>query len=197
VFLLRRPSDEFIRQTIDEASLGELTYSHAGLTQRGQSPDGFARKGCQAVVGHGQADFESAKAAINDLAMLNFGWFSVVGKPTSIEPQQQISTLVKVAGLFSLQVARIIYVDDTEDRYGFGYGTLAGYPLSGEERFTVSWNRETDEVTYEIDSFSRPVSVLMRLGLPVVALNRWRFYRGSINAMRQAISTAKSSAVNV
>jgi hypothetical protein len=50
-----------------------------------------------------------------------------------------------------LNAARIVYVVDEDGpicRYGFAYGTLAEHAESGEERFTVQWDRSEDNVWY-------------------------------------------------
>lgn len=52
-------------------------------------------------------------------------------------------------GFYTLNACRSFYVVDEEgpmERFGFAYGTLAQQAESGEERFTVEWNREDDSV---------------------------------------------------
>jgi uncharacterized protein (UPF0548 family) len=194
MFFLRRPNEETLTRVLLEAQKAELTYVPVGLTSpsiseaEGKCPRGFARHKCNAIIGHGQSTFEIAKTAIEELQMLNFGWFTVSHRPACIEPGEHVQTLVRMGGLYSLQVARILYVDnDSQNRFGLGYGTLPGYPLDGEEFFSVSWDRETDAVSYEVDSYSRSATFLMCLGSPVVAMNRRRFYRDSIAAMKRAV----------
>jgi uncharacterized protein (UPF0548 family) len=54
---------------------------------------------------------------------------------------------------------------------------------SGEERFTVEWNREDDSVGYDILAFSHPLQTLARLGYPLSRLLQKRFAEGSKTAM--------------
>lgn len=49
---------------------------------------------------------------------------------------------------------RVVYVIDEERRAGFGYGTMHGHPLCGEESFVVE-QREDDSVWLTMRSFSR------------------------------------------
>ncbi|MFT4199411.1 DUF1990 family protein [Gordonia sp. (in: high G+C Gram-positive bacteria)] len=61
---------------------------------------------------------------------------------------------------------RVVYVVDEPDRKGFGYGTLPGHPESGEERFVLS--RSPDgSVSLTVSAFSRPQTLLSRLGGPI------------------------------
>jgi uncharacterized protein (UPF0548 family) len=56
-----------------------------------------------------------------------------------------------------------VYVIDEEGpvkRFGFAYGALAEHEESGEERFTIEWNRDDDKVWYYILAFSRPRQML-------------------------------------
>ena len=72
-------------------------------------------------------------------------------------------------GLFWLNACRIVYLIDEDGptkRFGFAYGTLTEHAESGEERFLVGWNRETDAVSYELLAFSRPNQFLSRVGYP-------------------------------
>jgi len=92
-------------------------------------------------------------------------------------------------GFFSLNACRIVYTleeDGPIKRFGFAYGTLAGHAESGEERFTVEWNREDDSVWYEILAFSRPGQMLARLGYPLSRSLQKRFAEGSKAAMVKA-----------
>jgi uncharacterized protein (UPF0548 family) len=61
---------------------------------------------------------------------------------------------------------RIVYVVDEPRRRGFGYGTLAGHPASGEEAFLIEWAND-DGVYLVIRAFSRPATMTARLGGPV------------------------------
>jgi len=49
---------------------------------------------------------------------------------------------------------------------GFGYGTVAGHPVSGEESFTAVLE-EDESVWFEVLAYSRPANLLMRAAAPV------------------------------
>ena len=52
-------------------------------------------------------------------------------------------------------------------RFGFAYGRLGEHAESGEERFTVEWDRASDKVWYDILAFSRPRHTLAKLAYPL------------------------------
>lgn len=61
---------------------------------------------------------------------------------------------------------RVVYVIDESHRKGFAYGTLPGHPERGEEAFVVEL-RDNGAVAFTITAFSRPATLLARLGGPV------------------------------
>ena len=73
-------------------------------------------------------------------------------------------------------------------RFGFAYGTLPGHVESGEERFLVEWDRESNRVSYDIVAFSKPNHWLTRLGYPLVRRTQKRFGRESAAAMFRAVN---------
>ena len=93
-------------------------------------------------------------------------------------------------GFSSLNACRIVYVVDEEvpmKRFGFAYGTLAEHAESGEERFTIEWNREDDGIWYDILAFSRPRQMLARLGYPLSRLLQMKLAEGSKAAMLRSV----------
>jgi uncharacterized protein (UPF0548 family) len=61
---------------------------------------------------------------------------------------------------------RIVYIVDEPHRCGFAYGTLPGHPESGEELFLLE-RGDDGSASFTISAFSRPATVLTRLGGPV------------------------------
>ena len=72
-----------------------------------------------------------------------------------------------------MSFCRIVSVQDEweeggqSSKFGFSYGTLNEHVVKGEERFTVEWSHENDDVLYEILSFSSPRHWLSQIGYPV------------------------------
>ena len=126
--------------------------------------------------------------------MLRLRWASVCGPTTSIAPGTTVAILVHAFGLWSLNACRIVYVmDDHEDagvrRFGFAYGTLAEHAESGEERFSVEWNRTDGVVWYDILAFSRLNHWLARFGSPLSRRLQRRFARDSMLAMSRVVAS--------
>lgn len=70
-------------------------------------------------------------------------------------------------GVVSLRLpCRVLDVVDEPRRRGFTYGTLAGHPESGEERFLLEHLRD-ERIQLTISAYSRPTSTLARLAGPV------------------------------
>jgi hypothetical protein len=81
-----------------------------------------------------------------------------------------------------LSACRIVYVIDEKTdnssensyfsgppcyRFGFAYGTLEDHVEKGEERFLIEWIIETDEVYFDIFSYSQQNVWFTKLGYPV------------------------------
>ncbi|EWT01263.1 hypothetical protein N865_05640 [Intrasporangium oryzae NRRL B-24470] len=70
-------------------------------------------------------------------------------------------------GPFSLRVpCRVVEVLEEPTRKGFAYGTLPGHPESGEEAFVLD-HLPDGAIQFTITAFSRPASLLARLGGPM------------------------------
>lgn len=70
-------------------------------------------------------------------------------------------------GPLSLRIpCRVVQVIDEPGRRGFAYGTLPGHPESGEEQFLLDHDAD-GAIRFTVTGFSRPASLLARLGGPV------------------------------
>lgn len=185
MLLLQRPTDNLIDATINAQRHADLTYDCVGWTARSAAPAGFTVQQWSSLIGNGVRAFERAKDAVRQYRMLDIGWLQRIGPAEPVSPNSTICMLARQVGLYSLNVARIVYVDDqSADRFGFGYGTLPEYPLIGEERVTVDWDAASENVTFEIFSFSRPSSMLMSMGRPFIRRAQRRFCVDASAAMR-------------
>ena len=184
---LRCPDDDFIHAIVDLHRRPALSYSKIGWTSRSECPVGFATNQSNAVIGNGEHDFLRAKAAIQNYDMLRLGWMQPAGDNDPIVVGSMVCTLSRKLMVYSLNVNRVVYVDDqVSNRFGFGFGTTAHHLIIGEERFTVSIDESTGDVTYEIFSFSRPDQLFSRLALPWFRHLQRVFCRDSTDAMRAA-----------
>jgi uncharacterized protein (UPF0548 family) len=156
------------------ADLGRLTsadptYPEVGATRTGPLPAGYDHLERTAVIGRGGDTFERAAAAV-------LAWGAQRGVGLSVRstgPANHEGTVaVLTVGLSRLGYdipCRVVWARSLGDERGFGYGTLPGHPEIGEEAFVVRLRPDGD-VTFTVRAFSRPRTLLLRLGGPVTRL---------------------------
>ena len=116
-------------------------------------------------------------------------WVKLYWPSTPIKTGEDVAVLARWLSCYWLNACRIVYVVEEPfpvKRFGFAYGTLGDHTESGEERFTVEWDRESDEVWYDILAFSRPNQLLARMGYPLARRLQKKFAAGSKQAMVNA-----------
>jgi len=187
MFRLSHPTRVEIESFIGEQSQLAFSYANVGLSISG-SPSGFNVDHNRIVIGSGESDFERAKMAIRNWEMFNFPWTKVCWPDTPIKMGQTVAIIVKHLGFYSLNACRIVYTIDEADRFGFAYGTLPEHAETGEERFSVEFDRKTGEVTYDLFAFSKPNQTLVKLGYPLSRYLQKRFAVESKAAMRLAVN---------
>jgi uncharacterized protein (UPF0548 family) len=97
---------------------------------------------------------------------------------------------LRIGPAWVVVACRIVSVMDTDDAYGFAYGTLPGHPERGEEAFHVV--RAPDgEVTFQVVAFSRPADPLARLGSPVARRIQTRITKGYLEGIRSYVNAAR------
>lgn len=135
-----------------------FTYAEVGAT-RGALPAGYRTISRRVRLSTGFDD------AVDQL----FGWraqlatgLRVLASSARVEPSS-----VVVLRLGPVEVpCRVVHVINEPARRGFAYGTLPGHPVSGEEAFVVDRNAD-GSVSFTVTAFSRPATLLARLGGPV------------------------------
>jgi len=151
--------------------------------------DGYVVDHHRVRLGEGERTFARALDAVRRWEMFNIGWVTLCWPRTPIEDGRTVAILMPVFGVWSLNACRIVYTIDARgdvSRFGFAYGTLEDHMESGEERFSVEWNRHDDSVWYDLFAFSRPRHPLARLGRPISRAYQKRFARDSLLAMTRA-----------
>ncbi|CAN5751705.1 DUF1990 domain-containing protein [soil metagenome] len=190
LFLLRKPSearlDAFLRSQRNEP----FSYKEVGASRDGASKlDGYLVDHNRVRLGSGEDTFARAVEALRDWRMFDVGWVRICRPDTSIEVGRTVAVLGSHYGFWSLNACRIVYLieEDAVVRCsGFAYGTLPEHAESGEERFTVEWDRN-GEVWYDLYAFSEPNSVLAKVGKPFARSLRRRFAQASMRAMARAV----------
>jgi len=189
VFSLTAPSEDEIRRFISKQSDSGYSYPDVGASAT-TVPTGYNVDHNRVQLGRGEGTWQRAAEAIRAWRMFSMPWVSLHWPSAPIQVGTDVAVSMRHFGFYSLNACRIVYVVDEEgpiERFGFAYGTLGEHAESGEERFTVEWNRDDDMVWYDILAFSRPRQMLARLGYPLSRSLQRKFAKGSKLAMLQSV----------
>jgi uncharacterized protein (UPF0548 family) len=188
MFLLRKPTEEVVREFISAQHALPFSYPEVGATQTG-AVAGFTVDHNRIKLGHGEDTYQRALNALRSWKHFDLGWVTIVPRNTPVEIGRTVAVQAKTFGFWSLNACRIVYVIDERqnqnERFGFAYGTLPDHVECGEERFTIEWQTD-DSVWYDIFAFSRPQHPLVRLGFPLGRMLQKRFVKDSLAAMVMA-----------
>ncbi|HEY4177753.1 MAG TPA: DUF1990 domain-containing protein [Kofleriaceae bacterium] len=180
---LRPPAD--VEGLLREQQAVPLSYAEVGAT-RGELPAGYRVDRRTDAIGRGDDAFEQASRALLTWQMHEGAGVRVTPHETAREGLT-VALVVRAMGLYTISACRVVYVIDEPDRRGFAYGTLRDHPVQGEERFVVS--RAPDgEVTSELLAFSRPSSLLFKLGAPVTRRTQFAIGAAYVEALRRSVS---------
>ena len=175
------------------------SYPHVGAT-RGTPPANWRINHMRFQVGRGRAKFDFLAEALFSWKLLAIDGLEVFPSARLPEPGTDVAILSRHFGIWSVDFCRVIYVlheapeqDGKVWRTGFAYGTLPGHAVDGEEIFSVEWHAATQEVWYDIYSFSLPATILVSLIAPMARATQRRFARASLE--KAACLAAQSSEV--
>jgi uncharacterized protein (UPF0548 family) len=155
MFLARRPSADLIDRFLVESRDLPLSYGPVGII--GTGADGWTFDEETGIVGHGQADFERARAALLTWTQFDLGWVETFPRYAPVGAGTVVAVLIRHVGFWSLNGARVVYEvgSRTEgSRFGFAYGTLTNHAEAGEELFEVvieTTDKKKVEVVLEKD----------------------------------------------
>jgi uncharacterized protein (UPF0548 family) len=142
------------RPDLAALAAAQLTYPEHGATRgTGPLPAGYRHVTRYQRLGAGPACFERAVAALFSWRMHRGAGLSPVVAP---RPTRGADVVMRLGPppIGVLIPCRIVYIDDSPRRRGFGYGTLPGHLAVGEESFVVEWATD-DGVILTIRAFSR------------------------------------------
>jgi uncharacterized protein (UPF0548 family) len=144
----------------------DFTYREVGSTRGHTLPSGYGILRRSLEIGVGTERFEQA-------AQILLGWDVHRGAGIRVRAssdyvvQGAVAVMRLGAGRLGVDApVRVVYLVEEPSRKGFAYGTLPGHPESGEEAFVVDLH-EGGAVTFTITAFSRPSTLLARIGGPI------------------------------
>ncbi|GAA1607964.1 DUF1990 family protein [Actinoplanes couchii] len=145
-----------------------FTYAEVGATREAPLPPGYRHVRRDIRIGDGPEVFDRAATAL-------FGWRMHRGAGLGVladrPPAPGLPVVIRIGwGRLALTApCRVVYRVDQPDQRGFAYGTLPGHPESGEEAFVLHLTAN-GTVRFRITAFSRPGTLLTRLGGPVTSM---------------------------
>jgi uncharacterized protein (UPF0548 family) len=152
-------------------------------------PWGFAHDVSLSEIGRGEDAFARARRALEQWAEFDLpGWVRVANPKACLREGELVAVEAHTAGLWSLNLSRIIETLDTPERFGFLYATTARHVEEGQERFVIELDRSSGRVLYLIEAVSRPRHALARLGWVFGRAMQSRFRQESHARMRQAVN---------
>jgi uncharacterized protein (UPF0548 family) len=185
MFVIRRPSLENIDRFLRESEDLPLSYGQAGILTGGNASGVHE---FTSVIGHGEADFARAQAALMAWQHFDIGWVQTFPRRAPIAAGTIVAVLIRHIGFWSLNGCRVLSATgavEGSSRCGFAYGTLTNHSESGEELFEVFLHPETNQVIYRIQAVSRPQATLALIGSPIVRRLQQRFRDDSAAALRR------------
>lgn len=185
MLFLRRPSDEAIKQLLLRRRDMNFSYPYVGAT-RSAPPPGWRTNHKRKYLGTGRAIHDKAVEVLFSWKPLAVCGLEVFSQAPEVHPQADVAMVSRHFGIWSVDFCRVIYVlkaereESTLERTGFGYGTLPGHAVRGEEAFSIEWHPASEEVWYDIYSFSLPARPLVRAIAPIARAAQRRFALASL-----------------
>ena len=199
MFILTQPGPRRVDAFLAAQRSATLSYPAVGATRDGVAPAGYTVDRNRLQLGCGAAVFQRAAAALRAWRMTTLGWASVWPAGAPVVRGTNVAVVMRHYGFWSMNACRIVYVlDDNAPavsgvrRAGFAYGTLPDHGEIGEERFAVEWHAADDSVWYDLYAFSRPGTLLARVGYPLARRLQRRFARDSKASMAAAAGVGTS-----
>jgi len=201
----RRPTVEELRAFARGQATAPFSYPEVGATTKAvlhptdpaaTLPDGYTIDRYGIDLGTGEELYERARQALRRWDHTRLGWVEVVpaSDPTALGTDLAIHVHVPPTHFLNGGRVTVMTDHDAAGRRAFsiGYGTLLDHAEQGEEAFTVSWDRATNVVRYDVLAFSRPRLPMARMLKPWTRRLQKHFARDTCAAMQQAVGSSGS-----
>jgi len=158
-----------LQSRLARATQSALTYSNVGATLDGVTPSDFHAVSRERVLGVGPAAFTKAREGLRQWRAHRGAGLLLIPNDASVRVGENVVVLIPFGRLAVAAPCRVTVVIDEPRRFACAYGTLTGHPESGEELFDVTLG-DDDAVTFAIRAFSKPASLLTRVGSPAARM---------------------------
>lgn len=165
------------------------SYPEIGATQSTNYPNGYTIDHNQIELGSNDKTFERAREALKSWLPQQATKIGVHPKSAKLKPDESFLLAIVELPFFVIAApSRVVYLIDEEHRFGYAYGTLKGHPERGEVRFLVQ--REMHgQVVFQVDSFSKRSSRLVKLARPIARRIQIRATQIYLSSMREFVNT--------
>ena len=199
MLVFRTPTPDLLRRFLARQSSVAFSYSEVGATED-DLPRGYRINHTRRHLGHGRDAFNAACNALRSWHQLRLGWVDCWPHDTPLVPGAEIVVIGRALGLYWLNACRIAYlIDERSDhcgttshrteseRFGYAHGTLPEHLAIGEERFLIEMDT-VGRVSLDILSFSKPNTLLAKLGYPLIRRSQLRFLSESANQVERLVN---------
>lgn len=185
---LSQPRGAVLDRLLQQSRQGTLSYPEAGATRSGSLPAGYRLDHYERRLGSDPGLFERAVSALRNWQGHIGAGVRVYPDGAIVEPDSTVLFVLRTIGLWVIAPCRVVYLENEPSRFAFAYGTLPGHPERGEVGMTVHRD-ESGVVTACIESFSRTVDQLARVGLPATRLVQKRITARYLAALANAANS--------
>ncbi|MEV5825282.1 DUF1990 domain-containing protein [Spirillospora sp. NPDC052242] len=168
-----------------------FTYPEVGATRDGLRPEGYRYLRERTRVGEGPDALRAAVDAVVGLRMHRALPVRLIASGPRAEPGVDVEVTVGVGPLRLRAPCRVVWARLDERGGGFGYGTLPGHAMSGEESFAVDMD-DAGAVWLTVTSFSRPATAAGRLAGPFGPLFQRLYARGCGIVLRRLVRRGRA-----
>jgi uncharacterized protein (UPF0548 family) len=169
----------------EESTVDDLTYAEVGATRAGPLPPGYRHLRYRTRLG--RDDLADAGTAVLTFAMQRAAGVRIRSSAPMAALGVSVTSGLGIGPLRLWAPCRVVWVEQSEDRAGFAYGTLPGHPERGEESFLVSRDGAGD-VWLAVTAFSLPASWYTRAAGPVVPVFQAGYARLCGRALRRVLA---------
>jgi uncharacterized protein (UPF0548 family) len=166
----------------------QLSYPEIGATRNDELPDGYRHVRRHVRLGTGEPAFRAVAEALARFDVQRGAGLRVRASAGTAAVEVRVASGIGIGPFRLWAPCAIVWVVDEPDRYGYGYGTLAGHPETGEEGFVVSLDAD-GAVWFDIRAFSRLSRRYLKLAGPIPAMLQDRVTNRYVAAARR-IATA-------
>jgi len=139
-------------------------------------------------LGKGDEVWKRANIALSQWKHFPPSFTKIYPHKTAIAKGNIVVVMIKILGLWWRNSAKIVYIINESNRFGFAYGTLTEHAEQGEEAFWISRD-STDKITYHIKAFSKPRHWAAKLFYPITRKYQHKFAAESLQTMVNICAT--------